>query len=256
MLFTTDRESLQSQVDNIVRYSNHWSLKINVLKTKVCVFRKKREPISDPITNNGESIDNVENFIYLGVNFTSDGKRAVKQLNDQALKAYHSLLGVFDRVALDIQTKLSLFDSLIVPIILYGSEVWGIYNYKIVDKIHLRFCRYLFGVSQQTTNYTVYGELGRFPLYILAKGRLVNFFLKMKQNPQSITYSAFLSQLTRNRSNFWASKMKRVIDHLGFGFLTNNAPMNLYTPPFQSLKNRIRDQFIQDWNSYINRTQN
>ena len=103
MLFTTDRESLQSQVDNIVRYSNQWSWKINVLKTKVCVFRKKRDPISDPITINGESIDNVENFIYLGVNFTSDGNltSAVKQLNDQALKAYHSLLGVFDRVALD-----------------------------------------------------------------------------------------------------------------------------------------------------------
>ena len=41
VLFTTDRESLQNQVDNIVRYSNQWSLKINVLKTKVCVFRKK-----------------------------------------------------------------------------------------------------------------------------------------------------------------------------------------------------------------------
>ena len=48
--------------------------------------------------------------------------------------------------------------------------------------------------------------------------------------------------------------MKRVTDHLGFGFLTNNAQMNLYTPPFPSLKNRIRDQFIQDWHSYINRT--
>ena len=43
VLFTTDRESLQSQVDNIVRYSNQWSLKINVSKTKVCVFRKKNQ---------------------------------------------------------------------------------------------------------------------------------------------------------------------------------------------------------------------
>ena len=153
-------------------------------------FEKKREPISDPITINGESIDNVENFISLGVNFTSDGNltSAVKQLNDEALKAYHSLLGVFDRVALDIQTKLSLFDSLIVPIILYGSEVWGIYNFKIVDKIYLRFCHYLLRVSQQPPNYAVYGELGRFQLYILAKERSANFFLKMKQNPQSITY--------------------------------------------------------------------
>ena len=76
----------------------------------------------------------------------------------------------------------------------------------------------------------------------------------MKQNPQSISYSAFLSQLPSNRSNFWESKMKRVIDQLGFGFLKYIAPMNLYIPLFQSLKNTVRDQFIQDWHSYIKRT--
>ena len=35
--------------------------------------------------------------------------------------------------------KLSLFDKMIVPIYLYGSEVWGIYGYKEIDK--LQFCK-------------------------------------------------------------------------------------------------------------------
>ena len=60
---------------------------------------------------------------------------AVKALNDQALKAYNNLLSLFDKVDIDIKTKLSLFDAMVVPILLYCSEVWGLYNFTDVDKI-------------------------------------------------------------------------------------------------------------------------
>jgi len=61
----------------------------------------------------------------------------VKALNDQALKAYNQLLHVFSRISVDVKTKLALFDSLVVPIILYGSEVWDIYSSPEIDKMHL-----------------------------------------------------------------------------------------------------------------------
>ena len=60
--------------------------------------------------------------------------------------------------------KLSLFDKMIVPILLYGSEVWGIYGYKEIDKLHLKYCKRILSVKQQTPSCAVYGELGRFPL--------------------------------------------------------------------------------------------
>ena len=50
---------------------------------------------------------------------------AVKVLQEQALRAYYNSLSLFDRVHLDIKTKLSLFDKMIAPIILYRAEVWG-----------------------------------------------------------------------------------------------------------------------------------
>ena len=63
-------------------------------------------------------MENVDNFIYLGVNFTSDGTltSAVRQFNDQALNVYNILFGVFDRVALDFNLNYqflihSLFQS-------------------------------------------------------------------------------------------------------------------------------------------------
>ena len=87
---------------------------------------------------------------------------AVTTLHDQALKAYYNLLTLFDKINLDIKCKLSLFDSMIVPINLYGSEVWGIYNFKAVEKLHLRFCRKILGVSQQTPTMQSTESLGVF----------------------------------------------------------------------------------------------
>ena len=47
-----------------------------------------------------------------------------------------------------LKKKLSMFDSLLKPIILYGAEVWGIYDIKIVDRIHIKFCKSILGVRQ------------------------------------------------------------------------------------------------------------
>ena len=64
--------------------------------------------------------------------------------------------------------KSERFDKMITPIVLYGSEVWGIYCIKEIDKFHIKFCKYVLGVKTQTSNFAVYGELGRFPFYIKA----------------------------------------------------------------------------------------
>ena len=131
-----------------------WGLKIDVNKTKVCVFEKRKQIRNCEFLINGEKIEIVDNFTYLGIKFTYTGNLSfsVKTLSEQALKASHSLLSVFDRVHLDIRTKLSLFDSMIVPILLYGSEIWGVYVYKEVDKLHIKFCKYILGVRKQTSN--------------------------------------------------------------------------------------------------------
>jgi len=83
--------------------------------------------------------------------------------------------------------KLSLFDKLASPILLYGSEIWGIYNYNEVDKLHIRFCKMVLCARKQTVNSTVLGELGRLPLSSIAKFRSIKYWLKIqdKNNPNT-----------------------------------------------------------------------
>ena len=72
-------------------------------------------------------------------------------------------------MSFNIKTKLKLFDSLVSPIFLYAAEVWGIYEYEHMDKIHIKFYKNILGVRTQTPNYSVYGDLGRYPLSVIAK---------------------------------------------------------------------------------------
>ena len=39
--------------------------------------------------------------------------------------------------------KLELFNKMITPILLYVSEVYGIYCLKEIDKLHIKFCKYV-----------------------------------------------------------------------------------------------------------------
>lgn len=251
VLFTTNPLSLQHQLDNVQGYSIKWGLKINKAKTKICVFRKGHQPINEDIFIENEKIEIVNDFVYLGLRFNYNGNLnlAVKCLQDQALRAYHNLLGVFDRLKLDLKCKLSLFDAMVVPIILYGSEVWGVYNVKCIEKLHIRFCKYLLGVSQQTPNYAVYGELGRLPLYVLAKQRAIKYFLKIINSHGSLIKHSYLEQINTISGVCWSSKIKSIMDHLGYGYLTDCTSTNV--PPFSALKSRLHDQFVQDWSSYI-----
>ena len=67
------------------------------------------------------------------VHYTGNLEPGVKALSDQALRAINSLLVLFKRVSFDLKTKISLFDSLVTPILLYGSEVWGVHGFNCID---------------------------------------------------------------------------------------------------------------------------
>ena len=103
---------------------------------------------------------------------------SIKAISDQALKAANQLLVLFKRIIFYVKTKLRLFDSLVSHILLYVSEVWGIYRYDHIDKLHIKFCKHLLDVRAQLPNYAVYGDLGHFSLSVIAKERPVKYCLK------------------------------------------------------------------------------
>lgn len=256
VIFTINEESLQALLNNIYVYSLNWGLKINVYKTKICIFEKRKSRCNFIWSINGSNIEVVDSFCYLGIRFYYTGNMnfSVKCLNDQALKAYNNLLSVFSRLNLDMKTMFSMFDSLVAPILLYGSEVWGAYSIKEVDKLHLRFCKNMLGVRSQTSNVAVMGELGRFPLTILCRERLLKQYLKIMKNPNSLMYNVFFDLKSTNiliSNNSWALSVKNLLNDLGFAFLYDPVNFDVNTDYFPMLKQRLRDQYLQEWSDTV-----
>lgn len=98
----------------------------------------------------------------------------------------------------NIKLYLKLFDSLVEPILSYGSEVWSISNLPIsvldasniyeffnkaliknnyFNKIHIRFCKFVLQTSRYYKHLAVLTELGRIPILIKQTIRSTKFYL-------------------------------------------------------------------------------
>ena len=84
---------------------------------------------------------------------------------------------------------MKLFESIVVPILCYGCEVWEFNNVNDIEKIQIRFYKNLLGLNRNTSNISVFGKLGRYPLNIIIKERILKYWLKslMKQNVSTRT---------------------------------------------------------------------
>ena len=99
------------------------SLKLNIQKTKIVTF--------SPITSwkiDGETMETVTNFIFLGSKITVDGdcSHEIKRhllLRRKAVKNLDSLLKSRD---ITLLTKVRLIQAVVFPVVMYGCESWTI----------------------------------------------------------------------------------------------------------------------------------
>ena len=68
---------------------------------------------------------------------------------------------------------------MILPTLTYGSEIWRFHPASDIERVHLKFLKQIFCVKPQTSNITVHGELGRVPLSIIRKERILKYWYKL-----------------------------------------------------------------------------
>ena len=89
-----------------------------------------------------------------------------------------------------IDLQLKMLDSLVLPILTYGAEVWGFEKLDLIDKLELQLYKLMVNFRKSTPSYMVYGELGRVPVPIKIKSRMVNFWGKVLNGKKEI-YSLY-----------------------------------------------------------------
>ena len=182
IIMSSTKEGLQKAINQMCRYCKTWNLKMNSDKTKVTVFgQQKREMKNHTFFCNGQELETVQSFKYLGIVFSCNGsyKVALEDLYSRASRAMFALLAKCRKFDLPIDIRLELFDRLVTPIMLYACEVWGFDKAATLEKLHLKFLKYTLKVKMSTCSNMVYGELGRFPLYIDIKKKMIGYWANL-----------------------------------------------------------------------------
>ena len=95
----------------------------------------------------------------------------------------------------------------------------------------------------------VYGELGRYPLYISRYARIIKFWCQIHDSDNILInslYDSLLAECSRGMNN-WASSVKMLLDNYGFSYVWNN-PFSVNLQTFHLLfKELVIDVFKQDW---------
>ena len=106
-------------------------------------------------------------------------------LASQANKAIISLKG-FQRQVGNIACSdlFNVFDSMIAPILCYGSEIWGTCYSKIIEAVQIKFCKQCLRVKNSTLHGMVLGECGRLPLQHVYMSRVIKYWCRLIHLPQ------------------------------------------------------------------------
>ncbi len=181
IIMAENPNELQLALNALNDYCQAWKLRINVDKTKIIKFSKgtPQNPTQD-FWLNDEKVEVVESYVYLGTTFSSNGKfsEAIEKQINQAHRALFVIKSRKDKYNLPLDIVLDLFDKMILPVLLYGCEIWGLEKLEKLENIeifHRKFLKYILKVNNQTTDCMVYGETGRTPLNIVIESRMVCF---------------------------------------------------------------------------------
>ena len=127
-LVAESAEQLQCLVREFGRVCERRKLRVNVDKSKVMCAGENVDPSLLNIMLNGERMEVVNSFKYLGSCFSSDGgvKEDVSMRVGEGMKTFGAMKRMWKSRSLNVEVKRELYERIVVPTVMYGSESWGI----------------------------------------------------------------------------------------------------------------------------------
>lgn len=258
VIFGTDEESFQHSLSMFHEYSKLWRLDINYDKTKILIFGTRNDDRFDfRIGENKISI--CKEFKYLGVVFTKNRSfaKAIKHNYDQAKKAMHLLYKRIRHLNLPIDLQLQLFDHTILPIALYGCEVWAFEKVQLIENLQNEFLRYITNLRKSTPVYMLHAEFGRRPIDIVIKTRLIGFWMNIINGKESklskllynILFHEYCSGIYQHK---WIHSIKEVLVSVGRIDLFNKGLIENTNFVKRQITETLVDLHIQDWHNKVN----
>ncbi len=189
-LISTSPTDMQLQINQLHNFCRKWQLVVNTMKTKIMVFGSKDDPPSTFHINN-EPIETCTSYTYVGIQVSNFGNLFSTMPEAILQKCYRSCYKIRDYCEnlgqLLPSIAVHLYNTLLVPLMEYGSEVW--YSRSEVLKLETFQRKYFkrnLRVRQQTPNLAIYGEYGIYPIGVRLKSNVIKFLHRLENMSESM----------------------------------------------------------------------
>ena len=256
VLISDSHKGLQKLLNGLHEFCAKNLMIVNEVKTKVLVYGQKNAP---DIYFNGQRIEAVQSYKYLGniISTIASAKGDIFRENYSYLcnQAKEAIFGMKQKLKhigkLPPRILFHMFETLIRPILLYGSDVWGIRRQgnDMVDKVFYCFIRCALGVKATTSNLMVLGESGQMPPSVFSHTNVICYLKRLHHLPSRMIVKQMYIELCRlHECGFvtWVTKAQEVMQYYGIE-LGEQCP----TVFKQYCKQTVKDKFVNYWTSEI-----
>ena len=145
-------EKLCQLVAEFGRVCERRKLRVNVGKSKVMRCTRNEEGARLNVVLNGEVLEEVDTFKYLGSVIAANGgvEADVRHRVNEGCKVLGAVNGVMKNRRLGMNVKRVLYEKVIVPTVMYGSELWGmkVRERQRLNVFEMKCLRSMAGVSR------------------------------------------------------------------------------------------------------------
>lgn len=260
VLLSGTPEGLQRHLDVLHHYCTTWGLSVNLAKTKVMVFNTNRQSLHNhTFTYDGQPIDIVTSYTYLGVLFTSP-RLGFRQAALARARTGHRALVQMERGCTahhihDPRTRCHLFDTLVTPAVMYASEIWlpglAARDCACISRIQANMLGRMIRAKPSTPHDILCVEFASPPILLDAYFRIVLLLRHLhdihSSNPDRYSAAALASSRDLAASHAtvsWYQQMVDLLQHLHI------SPADLPRGTHRQIRREIFRRYIQcTWHS-------
>ena len=229
---------------------------VNELKAKVIAFGCKD---NIRVLFNGHQIETTSQYKYSGniISTTQTSKGDVFRANyeylcSQARKAIFGLKHLLKSLgSLQHRVLMHMYETLICPILVYGSDVWGSQpqGTLAVDAVFFWYIRCILQVKSTTSNIIVVGESGQIPPSISCHINAICYLHRLRDLPTKTLVEAMYKELSKLHEcvfSTWVSNALTLVQKYGIDIdMWRCASFNRYC------KSHINNHFKITWSEEV-----
>ena len=251
-------KDLQKALNGLYDYCNKWALNVNLEKTKIIVFAPGRRRKFEPFKFGDNIIDIVDDYVYLGTKFNFNGKfeKAKAKQALQAKKASYSLISRIRQLNLTFEVSIELIEKLIIPILLYGSEIWGYEDPKHLQITLNKVLRRLLRLHKTTPICMINGESGLKEISEYIDNRMINFWCNVatgEENKISSILYKWVKVLHDQdiKKSVWIEKVKTTLANMDMSYIFHDITSDHKIWLKNYTKARLESIYARRWSESV-----